>query len=172
VVDVLGIVMAGGKSSRFGREKLMAELNGRKIIDITVSNISSSSVGKWKVAVSPNAPLTLEYCRKYDCILTPGSGYPEDVKFLLEKLKRPLLLLNGDSVFIDPLTIDIFLSRFNGRSMTAVVKDGDVAVNIGLNIAVPGDTEDEIFEFKNPILALNINTTDDLRRAELIASDR
>ncbi|MGC8562766.1 MAG: NTP transferase domain-containing protein [Thermoplasmata archaeon] len=166
---MLGIVMAGGKSSRYGREKLLETIHGKRVIDIVVGNLSLSIVKGFFVAVSWNAPRTLEYCKRYDSIITPGISYPEDVKFLLEKFSRPLLVVNGDSVFVDPETINLFVSRYHGRSMTALVNSSGGKVYIGLNIAVPGDEEDEVVEFENHILSLNINTPEDLRRAEAIA---
>ncbi|MGC8645239.1 MAG: NTP transferase domain-containing protein [Thermoplasmata archaeon] len=165
---MLGVVMAGGKSSRFGKEKLLETVRGKRIIDIVVSNLFASKIGGVVVAVSSNAPRTLEYCKRYRRIITPGDGYPEDVKFLLDMFQKPLLLLNGDSIFVDPGTIRRFISKFHGKSMTAVVRLKEGTVNIGLNIAVPGDEEDEVIDFENPLLALNINTPEDLRRAETI----
>ncbi len=172
MVDLLGVVMAGGKSSRYGKEKLLEVLNGKRVIDIVVGNLSLSSVKKILIAVSPNAPKTLHYCKRYDYILTPGTGYPEDIKFLLDKLSKPLLIVNGDSVFVDPVTINSFISRYHGRSMTAVVNLPNGKVYIGLNIAVPGDEVDEVVEFGNQLLSLNINTPEDLGRAETIVSKR
>lgn len=156
--------MAGGRSSRFGSEKLLQLLDDRRIIDITTSNISRSRIGKFFVAVSNNAPLTMEYCKRCNFIRTPGYGYPEDVKFLLDKFREPILLLNGDSIFIDPEIINNFVDKFQGRSMAAAVIDGEYKF-IGLNIAVPGDERDLIVVYDNNDLALNINTISDLIEA-------
>ncbi len=169
MVDMLGIVMAGGKSTRFGKEKLIQMLSGQRLIDITVNNISRSNVEDYYVAVSMNSPETMEYCKKYKYVVTPGYGYPEDVLYLLNIFKKPLLLLNGDSVFIDSVIIDDFLSRYDGRSMAAVFKDKEYKF-IGLNIAVPGDDTDNIIEYKDPKLALNINTENDLMEAIKLVS--
>ncbi len=156
--------MAGGKSSRFGSEKLIQEIQRRKIIDITVGNISRSNVESYLVAVSENAPLTMNYCKRYKTVETPGIGYPEDVSFLLEHFAEPLLLLNGDSIFVTDSLINDFLSRFKGRSMTAVIPLNSPAY-IGLNIAVPGDEKDVVVEYRDPLLALSINTKEDLKEA-------
>ncbi|MCW6159243.1 MAG: NTP transferase domain-containing protein [Thermoplasmatales archaeon] len=166
---MLGVVMAGGKSSRYGREKLLETIHGKKVIDIVVENLSLSIVKRFFIAVSWNAPRTLDYCKRYDSIITPGISYPDDVKFLLEKFSRPLLIINGDAVFVDPKTINLFASSYHGKSMTALVNSSGRKVYIGLNMAVPGDERDEVVEFKNHILSLNINTPEDLRRAETIA---
>lgn len=164
MVNMLGIVMAGGKSSRFGDEKLIQEIHGRKIIDISIENISLSHVENYFIAVSRNAPRTMNYCKKYNIIETPGNGYPEDVLYLLKLFKKPLLLLSGDSIFVNTGIINDFLSRYSGRSMAAVISYNGYRY-IGLNIAVPGDEQDIIIEYKTPILALNINTKEDLKEA-------
>lgn len=161
---MLGIVMAGGKSSRFGDEKLIQDIHGRKIIDITIENISRSNVENYLIAVSKNAPRTMNYCEKYSIIETPGKSYPEDVAYLLKLFNKPLLLLNGDSIFVNTGIINDFLSRYRGRSMTAVISDNGYKY-IGLNIAVPGDERDIVVEYGAPSLALNINTKEDLKEA-------
>ncbi|MEM0128233.1 MAG: NTP transferase domain-containing protein [Thermoplasmatales archaeon] len=166
---MLGIVMAGGKSSRFGKEKLVQYLGEKRVIDIPIENISRSKVDEYYVAVSRNAPMTMEYCKRFNTIVTPGAGYPEDVAFLLRLFERPILLLNGDSVFIRPEIIDDFLSKFRGKSMAAVIFDHGYKF-IGLNIAVPNDQRDVLIEYDDSNLGLNINTAEDLREATRIVT--
>ncbi|MEM1614326.1 MAG: NTP transferase domain-containing protein [Thermoplasmatales archaeon] len=166
---MLGIVMAGGKSSRFGKEKLIQYLGEKRIIDISIENISRSKVDEYYVAVSKNAPITMEYCKKFNTIVTPGAGYPEDVAYLLRLFERPILLLNGDSVFIGPEIINDFLSKFRGKSMAAVIFDHGYKF-IGLNIAVPNDERDVIIEYNDINLGLNINTAEDLKEATNIVT--
>lgn len=163
------IIMAGGKSSRFGSEKLMATLCGRKVIEYTIEHMKSYSE-RFYLAVSHNALQTKNFLIRngYDTVETPGNGYPEDIMFLLDYFSDDLLVLNGDSIFIMPSHISYFLSRFRGISQTGIAYNGFRKVYVGLNIAVRNSYVDLEVEMNFDHIHLNINTLDDLREASLI----
>ncbi len=163
------IIMAGGRSTRFGSEKLISDLCGKKVIDYAIETMKKITE-EFYVSTSKNAPLTREYIREIglNLIETPGNGYPQDIKFMQEYFSDDLLLLNGDSVFIRPTHIRYFLSLFKGTSQTAITYFEGRKVYVGLNIAVINSLEDLeiLMDFED--IHLNINTKDDLMEANRI----
>ena len=160
------IIMAGGKGSRFGGEKLVAELCGKRVIDFIIGHMSAVT-NNFVIATSHNAPDTRKYLIDlgYDVLNTPGLGYPQDVKFLQDNLRDDLLLLNGDAVFISPDVIRSFISKFEGKSMTGITLYKGTKVYIGLNIASPNSIEDIEIPIQGELIHLNINTREDLMEA-------
>lgn len=160
--------MAGGKSTRFGSEKLISNLCGKKVIDFTISAMKSL-FPNFYVAVSDNAPETKEYIDKLglNSIRTPGNGYPRDVKYIQDYFSDDLLILNGDSIFVTPEHIRYFLSKYEGKSQTAITYHKGMKIYIGLNIATVNSLNDIeiLLNFEN--IYLNINTKDDLAEANL-----
>jgi len=146
-----GVVMAGGKATRFGEEKTMLEFRGKKLVDISCDAVSSML--KCIVAISANAPNTAEYVMKrYEYIVTPGKGYVEDIRFLISVLKEPFLTVAADLPFLKPAHIREILGAYRGKSVSGVYRGKYVGVNI-----VSGE-EEEIYEFSDPLIEVNINT--------------
>lgn len=156
--------MAGGKSSRMGREKPLLEFNGKRFLDISCEAIILSGL-HCVVAVSNNAPATYEYSKKkYEIIETPGIDYCTDVKYLYELLKEPFLTLVSDLPFVTFNDIKEFLQDYRGRSMAGVVVKNGVVKYVGINI-VSKEVDDDIHIFKNDLLALNVNTEEEYEQA-------
>jgi molybdopterin-guanine dinucleotide biosynthesis protein A len=53
-VDVTGIVLAGGRSERFGRDKLAVELDGRPLLHLAIAAVAAVA-GRLVVVVTPGA---------------------------------------------------------------------------------------------------------------------
>ncbi|MEM0162971.1 MAG: NTP transferase domain-containing protein [Thermoplasmata archaeon] len=168
---MLGIIMAGGKSSRMNTEKLILKVNGKMVIEYAIEAMQNSNVSEYYIAISPNAPLTARHLHDH-VIDTEGKGYCEDIAFLISKFKAPFLTLSGDSVFVRAQDINELLDHYTKNSMAGVVLIDNKINYIGLNIVVPGHIDDEPYYFKDPLLALNINTREDLERADNIMAER
>lgn len=160
------VVMAGGRSTRFGSEKLISNLCGRHVIDFVIDSMGKIT-HEFYVATSNNAPMTRDYLNKLNMKLieTPGKGYPQDVKFIQEYFSDDLLLLNGDSIFIRPSHIEYFLSLYEGNSQTAITYFDGKKIYIGLNIAALNSFEDIEIQMDDEDIHLNINTKEDLMEA-------
>lgn len=165
--------MAGGKSSRMNTEKLILKVQNRAVIEYAIDAMQNSKVSEYYIAISPNAPATAKYLNNRDHILlTHGAGYGEDIAFLLSIFNTPFLTLSADSLFITSNEIDEIIDHFTKNSMAGVVLINNIINYIGLNIVVPGNIDDELYYFKDPLLALNINTRENLETANKIFANR
>jgi len=95
-----GLIMAGGKGSRFGSgEKPLAQIKGRPIIDYVVAAMMQARLVRWiYVAVSPHTPNTARHLEKawrgsVRLIHTPGAGYIEDLRRTAATLHSPAILV-------------------------------------------------------------------------------
>ncbi|AHL22206.1 NTP transferase domain-containing protein [Thermococcus nautili] len=172
------IIMAGGRSSRMGREKPVLKVGGVPMLLRVYSE--AKKVGETVVALSKNAPKTRELClhEGIPFVETPGRDYVEDVKWLLRKF-GPFISVSADLPFVKASDIARISKAFDRKtSLTGVLplklvpKDLKPVVYrgyviVGLN-AVGTDGE-RFFELRNPLLALNVNTPEELKLAERIA---
>ncbi|WP_297520465.1 NTP transferase domain-containing protein [Thermococcus sp.] len=172
------IILAGGRSTRMGREKPVLKV-GEKPMLLRVYE-EASAVGETAVALSRNTPKTRELCLREGVpfVETPGKGYVEDVKWLLREF-GPFVSVSADLPFVKASDITSIAKAFDGRvSLTGVLSlekvPGDLrpptyrgCAVAGLNAV--GSEGEEFFELSNPLLALNVNTPEELELAERIA---
>ncbi|MBD6955390.1 MAG: NTP transferase domain-containing protein [Thermoplasmata archaeon] len=158
---MLGIVMAGGRSSRMGFEKQLINFGGLTLLDIACNAIMDAGL-TCLVAVSKNAPKTMEYAiSRYNCIITPGNGYSMDVSFILNLVGSPLITVPSDLPFIKKDHVLSMMRNFTGKSMAGVLlRDGKI-VYTGINI-VSNSIFDHLYFFEDYSLSLNLNTVKDL----------
>jgi len=177
---LLIVVMAGGKSLRMGFEKPLALIRGKPMLLWVYEK--AIEIGDTVVAVSRNAPKTVEFCKEQgiETIKTSGKGYVEDVRFILREYGE-FVSVACDIPFIRAEDIKAILENFRGVSLTGVLNPKNVPkfvnlsrlpiykgwVIVGLN-AVSWNGED-FLELDNPLLALNVNTPEDLALANVIA---
>lgn len=172
------VILAGGRSTRMGREKPVLKVNGRPMLLRVYEE--ASKVDETLVALSRNTPKTKELCLREGIpfIETPGKGYVADVGWLLDEL-GPFISSSADIPFVKPSDFYAIKKAFDGRtSLTGVLPLEKVPKDlkpptyrgyavVGLNAV--GFEGEEFFELSNPLLALNVNTPEDLRLAERIA---
>jgi adenosylcobinamide-phosphate guanylyltransferase len=177
------VILAGGRATRLGRvEKGLLTFMGRTLLDIAVDAALDSGVGPILVAVSPHTPRTAAYAKSCGLrvLETAGIGYHEDVKSLLEE-RRPFLSLAVDLPFVRGRHIAALAEAYRGRSLAGALPAGLLPADAGTE-GVPDDEwrglapvginvvdRSEfscIFLFDDPLLAYNVNTLDDLKRAE------
>ncbi|ACS33038.1 NTP transferase domain-containing protein [Thermococcus gammatolerans] len=172
------IIMAGGRSSRIGREKPVLKVGGVPML-LRVYR-EAEKVGETLVALSKNTPKTRELClrERIPFVETPGNGYVEDVKWLLHEF-GPFISVSADLPFIKASDIARISEAFDRKtSLTGVLplklvpKDLKPVVYrgyaiVGLNaVGIEGE---RFFELNNPLLALNVNTPGELKLADKIA---
>jgi adenosylcobinamide-phosphate guanylyltransferase len=188
---MLAIILAGGRGCRLHaeeREKALINIgsssgNERKLIDIVVDSVQRSRVDKFCVAVTRNTPKTANYCKKkgYTTIETPGEGYIEDVWFLLCSYPE-FISITCDLPFVQPAHINALIDVYavHQISVTGAVPvtllpegltpshtfthEGLQLVPCGLNV-VTSSQESVPYIFDEPLLAVNVNTEEELATA-------
>ncbi|HII61057.1 NTP transferase domain-containing protein [Pyrococcus horikoshii] len=172
------VIMAGGRSSRMGAEKPILKVNGKPMILRVYEE--STKVGETLVAISKNTPKTRELCIKegIPLIETPGEGYVEDVRYLLKELGS-FVSVSADLPFVKACDIAEVKKAFDGKtSLTGVLPLSKVPTDlrpvvykgyviVGLNGV--GFEGEKFYELSNPLLALNVNTPEELKLANRIA---
>ncbi len=189
---MIAIILAGGKSSRMtggkgiGEEKALIKIGGRgnqkRLIDLVVESVRESKVDDFIVAISKNTPKTEEYCKLvgYELVETLGEGYHEDLRYLL--LRYPeFVSVACDIPFLRSVHINAIIDAYSSHriSITGAVPldivpnvtqsytfehEGKRLVSCGINV-VTSSKNSIPFLFDDPLLAININTHDDLRIA-------
>ena len=172
------VILAGGKSSRMGKEKPVLKVGGKPMLLRVYEE--ALAVGETTVALSKNTPKTRELCLREGVpfVETPGRGYVEDVKWLLREFS-PFVSVSADLPFVKASDIGSIAKAFDGRvSLTGVLPLEKVPRDlkpvvyrgyaiVGLNAV--GDEGEKFFELSNPLLALNANTPEELELADRIA---
>jgi len=172
------VIMAGGRSKRMGVEKPVIRVGGKPML-LRVHG-QAEVVDDVVVAFSRNTPRTKELCLRegIPSVETPGRGYVEDIQWLLREF-GPFISVSADLPFIKASDFQIIEKAFDGRtSLTGVLplekipRDLNPTVYrgyaiVGLNAV--GTEGERFFELSNPLLALNVNTPEELKLAEKIA---
>ncbi|MET1101970.1 MAG: NTP transferase domain-containing protein [Pyrodictiaceae archaeon] len=107
------VIMAGGRAKRLGGiEKPLLRVCSKPMIKHILDEAAKMSNNIY-VAVSPYTPLTRRWCleNNISIIMTSGRGYPLDIKVVLKKVEKPLLILPADVPFITVNVLKEFLSK-------------------------------------------------------------
>lgn len=182
------VIMAGGRGRRLGGvEKPLLSIRGRRLLDITVGAAEESGIGPVIVAVSRHTPRTAAYAASqgYAKVETSGKGYHEDLEELLQT-RYPFLSMAVDLPFIRGRHISDLARAYRGVSVAgalplhlvpAELELPDVGgeewkdrIPVGINV-VDRTERCDVFLFDDPLLAYNVNTQEDLERAEVKAHE-
>ncbi len=196
-MGVTAIVMAGGKGTRMriSDEKPLLRVDGKPVIEIVLSSLMAAKrIDHIVVAVSYSTPKTATYVSQFpvEIIETPGSGYIEDMQFVVRQLNLGrVLTVAADLPLLSSKIVDEIVLRFEkcGKPALAVMAPLDLrlrhglcsdytfefkgrkVVPVGIN-AIDGkkineyELEQELFVMNKQEVAININTPDDLNLAE------
>jgi adenosylcobinamide-phosphate guanylyltransferase len=175
------VVMAGGRGSRIGGgEKPMALLNGNPLLDYVLKALlTSHSVGRAYVAVSPNVPLTADHVRGYSdervaVVMTPGLGYVEDTAYAARALGiyEPFLVVSADLPLITSNVIDRVFSEYakcGKEALSVRAEAGGATMPAGITVVhgayMDGAQEEYTLVLSDPML-VNVNYQKDLTVCE------
>ncbi|NOZ59520.1 MAG: NTP transferase domain-containing protein [Euryarchaeota archaeon] len=184
------LIMAGGRGSRLGIdvEKPLLSFRGRPLVEHVLSALEGAAgVERIYAATSPRNSGTTRYliARGVEVLLTPGSGYVEDLRMALSALGRgPVLVAAADLPLLTPgeveevlgeyrrqdapaLSTMVPLSLFRRYGLTPTLTIGEL-VPAGVNVVDSRNLEGEerIYITENIRLAVNVNRPEDLKKAE------
>ena len=108
-IKLTGIILAGGKGIRLGRDKGMAKLNGRHLIEYVIDNLSESCD---EILVSSNT----DQCRKFGLPVIPdhfqGKGPMAGIHACLRASSNEHnFVVSVDTPFVNPAFIQFMLEN-------------------------------------------------------------
>ena len=113
--------MAGGKGTRMdlSEEKLLLEYKKPVIFHVIDVLENSGCFSKVIVATSPNSPDTKQALeqRGIETLTTSGSGYTNDLNFLLQSMDGFVFVVSGDLPLLDEKIIQDITEKFNSESV-------------------------------------------------------
>ncbi len=134
---MIGLVMAGGKGTRMGLsdEKLLLQYKKPIIFHVIDSLKNSHCFSKVVVATSPNSPDTKQALeqRGIETLTTSGSGYTNDLNFLLQSMDGFVFVVSGDLPLLDEKIIQDITEKFNSESVwTSFLSSKEFLNSLGL----------------------------------------
>jgi len=172
-------ILAGGRSSRMGKEKPVLKIAGKEMLLWVYDEISS--IDETVVALSKNTPKTKNLClrERITFVETPGRGYVEDIKWLLTEFGA-FVSVSADLPFVKACDVALIRNELEKKkvSITGVlpinVVPKDLRITTYRGYAIVGINGvsyggEEFVELSNPLLALNVNTPMELELANRIA---
>lgn len=194
------LIMAGGGGSRLGRgEKPLTLVCGRPMLSYVTGAFHAAGCEP-VVAVSSRTPMTANWCRAHGIAIlrTEGSGYIGDMIGAVRHLgeDRPVMISVADIPCITPAVVRSVLDSYErcGKDALSVwipanrvrscrgsmpyrervggVEACPAGVNILRGDRIDREQEEFALLLDEPLLALNVNTPEDLARAEALISGK
>ena len=113
--------MAGGKGTRMdiSNEKLLLEYKKPVIFHVIDALKNSHCFSKVIAATSQNSPDTKQALeqRGIETLTTSGSGYTNDLNFLLQSMDGFVFVVSGDLPLLDEKIIQDITEKFNSESV-------------------------------------------------------
>lgn len=122
------VVLAGGKSTRFHRNKMLERLDSMSIIQSVVQVALQSKADEVVVVLGHEAERIKEELKNFDCRIILNERYEEgqssSVKAGVAAISHEaeaVLILPGDVAFIRPDLIDVVIKKFEESKAPVVV---------------------------------------------------
>ena len=199
--NILGVVLAGGKSQRFGRNKSQAKLQNKFLIDYILSEILRESRQTWIISNEPikfKKNKTISVIKDFKIWFGPLGGVLTAMKWIKKNNKNYewVSTFPSDTPFFTKKELKYFYNNIkDNKSKLFFIKSKDRRHNIfGLwsldlidqleSDLLKGERKVEIWansigvsivniDYKNPDPFFNINTIEDLEKAnEMISHDK
>ncbi|MHA1723788.1 MAG: NTP transferase domain-containing protein [Promethearchaeota archaeon] len=134
LIEITGVIMAGGKSSRFDFEKLKLEhhektllkFGGKTLIERVMDAVLNvKSIKRVIVAISPHVPRTESFLISLGCpieiIRTPGKGYHSDLRYIVKKLRlKRIITITADLPLIKPKYLEHIIDQYFSKNKPAM----------------------------------------------------
>jgi molybdopterin-guanine dinucleotide biosynthesis protein A len=118
IADVAGVILAGGKSSRFGSNKALAALQGKPMISHAVETLETLFTEHLLVTNSPEEYVFTGWNTTRD--IYPGAGPLAGIHAALAQVKSDRIFVAGcDMPFLNPAVIRFICTQY---------KDADVVI--------------------------------------------
>ena len=138
-MEIVALIMAGGKGTRFGgdTEKPMALFNGKPMIRRVIeATKESKKISEIYVAVTSYSPKTAQESKKahVKVIETEGKGYHADVQQAVKEanINCPVMVISAD------------LPLLNGAFLDEIIEDYEESGKPALTVMIP---EEALIEF-------------------------
>jgi len=196
---LIAAIMCGGRATRMqaGTEKPLLKVGNIPMIERVLSALAGSGIfGRVVAAVSPNTLKTREFLgsKGIEVIETAGEGYPQDLSWLLLKLKpEKVMVVPADVPLLDAQAVSGIVDAAEGKQEPAIsiVLEKEFVENLGVKpsvvfgrychsgitvfdtIRVVGHTVQERYVVMNrKEIALNVNTKEEWELAEKLLVQR
>ena len=176
---MIGLVMAGGKGTRMSLsdEKLLLQYKKPVIFHVIDSLKNSHCFSKVIVATSPNSPDTKQALeqRGIETLTTSGSGYTNDLNFLLQSMDGFVFVVSGDLPLLDEKIIQDITEKFNSESVwTSFLSSKEFLNSLGLesSLLVNSDNIECTYTGISIINANKIKNLDSVKENYVILDDK
>ena len=176
---MIGLVMAGGKGTRMdiSNEKLLLEYKKPIIFHVIDSLKNSHCFSKVIAATSQNSPDTKQALeqRGIETLTTSGSGYTNDLNFLLQSMDGFVFVVSGDLPLLDEKIIQDITEKFNSESVwTSFLSSKEFLNSLGLesNLLVKYDSVECAYTGISIINADKIKNSNLVNEAYIILDDK
>jgi len=153
-VDIVALIMAGGKGTRFGgdTEKPMALFNGKPLIRRVIEAVKESErIMDIYVAVTSYSPKTAQEAKKASVkvIETEGKGYHADVQQAVQdaNIKCPVLIVSADLPLLNGMFLDKIIKEYeeSGKPALTVMIPEEALIEYGLSAVSPYEHEGRMY---------------------------
>lgn len=118
-MNIRGIILAAGLSSRMGKNKLQLDLKGRTIIDIVINNAKESNLSE-VVIVYGKYDVSTDIKKLYNPNYEMGMS-TSVIEGLKDFQGNGVMLILGDMPFVDKNLINKLINCFNNTEKNIVV---------------------------------------------------
>ena len=114
---VAAVVLAAGKSERMGKNKLLLEMKGKKLIEHILEALESSKVDEIVVVLGHNPWEVTDVISRFKCSIVVNEMYMEgmvsSLKTGLKQVERTdaVLIVLGDQIILNPKLIDVMIGE-------------------------------------------------------------
>jgi molybdenum cofactor cytidylyltransferase len=126
--EIWAIILAAGESKRMGLPKMLLDFGGRKMLEMTISNVRGSAVDNTVVVLGAHKDEILKVIGSLPVIFCENVNYSDG---MLSSLKcgisclplqfEALVVFQGDQPFIDPSVTNMVIEAYKSSGKGIVI---------------------------------------------------